>query len=60
MEESVSNINVTTIEEDMEWALDELERERKEIREKVESGEYKVYEGRVYNSNGDCIGKCNI
>ena len=60
MEESVSNINVTTIEEDMEWALDELERERKEIRDKVESGEYKVYEGRVYNSNGDCIGKCNI
>lgn len=60
MEESVPNINVTTIEEDMEWALAELERERKEIRDKVESGEYKVYEGRVYNSNGDCIGKCNI
>lgn len=60
MEESVHNINVTSIEEDIEWTLNEIEKERQEIRDKLISGEYKVYEGRVYNSNGDCIGKCNI
>lgn len=60
MEAYTLNQNPTYTEEDIEWALAELERERKEIRDKVENGEYIVYEGKIYNSYGNCIGMCEI
>ena len=58
MEAYTSNQNPTYTEEDVEWALVEIEREHNEIRDKVASGEYKVYEGMIYNSYGNCIGMC--
>ena len=56
MEDYTSEPNAEYTDEDVEFALDELKRENKEIRDKLESGEYRVYEGRVYNNYGNFMG----
>lgn len=47
---------VVISEEEIEQALKEIQQERMELEEKIKSGEYKVYEGRVYNVHGECMG----
>lgn len=43
-------------EEEYKQALKEIEDERNEIRAKLASGEYKMIDGKIYNSYGNCMG----
>lgn len=60
MEDYTSEPNAEYTDEDVEFALDELEREHQEIRDKLESGEYRVYEGRVYSLQGEYMGRWEL